>query len=320
MQHGSDGGDDRTQQHGHHDLLLRRLTTQVKSSLLATDLDGVITCFNRGAELLLGYLASDLVGRDTTAIFMATGATSGSRAGFATASSEAAEFAVLSGLAAESGAWTGERTLIRKDGTLLPLQLCVTVMLDGSGTPSGYLCIAQEVRGKAALAREQDAARELLNATIEAMPHPFYLKNPDGGYINCNSRFADFLGLDRESIIGNSTGLMASRPSCEDSPAETEGEGFPSDQGRKQTVRRAGKASAVLLFQEVPLLGSSGFEFGVAGSILDITGQTRIEEELQRQATMLEDKVAKHQRVEMGTSRKPHAAAPPMMGSAAMNE
>jgi len=298
MQHGSDGGDDRTQQHGHSDVLLGRLTAQVNSSLLATDLYGVITCFNRGAELLLGYRASELIGRDTAAIFPTTAATYESRTGFTAEPSGSAEFAILSGLAAESGTWRGERTLNRKDGTQLPLQLCVTVMLDGSGTPSGYLCIAQELTAKLALAPEQEADRELLNATIEAMPHPFYLKNPDGTYINCNSRFADFLGLNREHIIGKNAGLIASRSSWADGLVETKGKEFQSSRGHKQTVHRAGGASAVLLFKEVPLLGSTGLEFGTAGSILDITGQTRIEEELQHQATRLEEKITKYQRVE----------------------
>jgi PAS domain S-box-containing protein len=299
MQHGSDGGDDRMQQHGQPAALLQKLTAQVKSAILATDLEGTITCFNKGAELLLGYRAGDLVGKETAALFLAAGVTSDSRREFAAGpDSQASGFAILSALAAEFGSWTGERSLISKDGVQLPVRLSVTVMLDGSGTPSGYLCIAKQLPVREALKQELDAQRELFNATLESLPHPFYLKDPDGVFINCNSRFADFLGVDRETVIGSRTGEIPPRPSCIDGPAQAEGDEAPAGQGCQQTVRRAGQDSAVLFFQKVDILGDAGVTLGVAGSILDITGQTRIEEELQRQATMLEEKVAMHQRVE----------------------
>ena len=287
------------QQHGQPDAVLRKGTAQANSTLLATDLGGIITCVNRGAELLLGYRAGDLVGKETAALFLAADVTSDTRTGLAAAAGSAATgFAVLCTLAAELGSWTGERTLIRKDGRQLPVQLCVTVMLDGSGTPSGYLCLVQEAFLEEALERKQDAPSELLNATLESLPHPFYLKDPGGVFIKCNSRFSEFLGVDREKIIGSSAGAISPRPLGRDTLAEAAGDEVSAGQGRQQTVRRAGAESAVLLFQEVPLLGEAGLQLGVAGSILDITGQTRIEEELQRQTTMLENKVTEHQRVE----------------------
>jgi len=286
------------QRHGQPDALLQKLTAQVTSSLLATDLGGIITCFNRGAELLLGYQADDLIGKECDALFLAAGVASVSRTGLAAEpGTQVSEFAVISALVAELGAWTGELTLIRKDGGQLPVQLSVTVMLDGSGTPSGYLCIAKQILVKEALELQLDANLELLNATIESLPHPFYLKDPEGAFSNCNTRFADFLGLDRKDIIGNNADTIP-RPFVLVDPAGTEADWFPASQGHQQFVRRAGDDSAVLLFQEVALLGEGGLELGVAGSILDITGQTRIEEELQRQATVLKDKVAKHLRVE----------------------
>jgi PAS domain S-box-containing protein len=79
---------------------------------------------------------------------------------------------------------------------------------------------------------------------------------------------------------------------------DMERSGRPADRGRIETVRKTGEPSEILLFHEAPLLSRAGLDLGVVGSILDLTRQTRIEEELQLQATMLEDEIAKHQRVE----------------------
>jgi PAS domain S-box-containing protein len=299
MQYGSDGDDDRTQQHGQPDALLRETTARVMTSFFATDLAGVITSLNRGMEQLLGYQASDLVGRDTGAIFPVEGALSGFGTEHAAKPGcRATEFYELCGLSARTGAWAGVRTLIDKDGRQLEVQLDLTVMLDGSGTPSGFLCTAQQLSALNTPEDRKEAACELLDATIEAMPHPFYLKDSAGVFIKCNDRFAEFLGMNRESILGARAESVAPRHPDSDEFFATEGRGLPAGLRHGQTTPRAGETSAVLLFKEAVLLGSSGVELGVAGSILDITGQTRIEEQLQRQTTILEDRVARHQRAE----------------------
>jgi PAS domain S-box-containing protein len=149
------------------------------------------------------------------------------------------------------------------------------------------------------LERELVECRELLRATLEALPHPAYLKDTEGVFLNCNERFADFIGLDRERIIGNcQDGLKPQQPS---SPGALTGTGQDDSSAageRQEKVRRAGADSAVLLFQKAALVGSDGRSRGVMGSIIDVTVQARIEEELQLQATMLEQKVAEHQRAE----------------------
>ena len=282
MQYCSDEGDDRKNPHRLPEALRQDLTAQTKSSLIATDLKGVITFFNRGAELMLGYQASDLMGRDSARLFAPTGEQAPSVPGL--------------GLA---GAWEGYHTLLKKNGSLLAVRLLVTVMLDGSGTPSGFLCIPQPIPPRETLPSEREAHRELLNATLEAMPHPVYLKDRGGTFINCNERFAAFLGIDKQRIIGSGeAGLPPARPTALDALIDADPGSAPNGEGRTQKVPLAGEASTVLIFNEAELLGSSGRRLGAVGSILDITGQTRLEEELQLQATMLEDEIASHQRVE----------------------
>ena len=284
---------------GQTEELQKELTAQTASSLIATDLAGIITFFNRGAELLLGYQASELVGRDITILFRPAGGTPCSRTRHPGSDSGRAGFDFIVGQVGHTGAWSGGLTLVKKDGSHLRAHLGVTVMLDGSGSLTGYLCRPGKASGSRDLERDLAESRELLDATLEAMPHPAYLKDADGVFINCNDRFAEFIGLDKDQILGNSAGrLDPEDPSGLDALPGAE-QGCPlAGQGMQRTVRRAGEASAILLFREAPLRGSDGVARGTAGSILDVTGQTRIEEELQLQATLLEDEIAKHQRVE----------------------
>ena len=296
MQQGAGGGKESEKQKQQAEELRQGLTAQTGSSLFAMNLKGIISFCNRGAELMLGFQAGELAGRDAAALFPPTG----SKPGFwkrlvAGAGALFSGFDLIREEVRHTGAWSGEQTLVRKDGSRLAVQLRVTVMLDGAGVPSGYLCIPREGSGGEVIDPEPEESRQLLNATLEAMPHPAYLKDNDGIFMNCNARFADFLGHDKERIIGNTPeGLQLP----ESSFPETLTDGGPEKESQRQTVRRAGAASTILLFNETALRGSDGRQRGVIGSILDITGQTRIEEELQLQATMLEEEIAKHQRME----------------------
>ena len=292
MQQGA--GEDREKPNRQSEELRQGLSAQTGSSLFAMNLKGIISFCNRGTELLLGYQGGELAGRDAAALFPAAGSKPGFWKWLVAGSGP-----MLSGLdlireeVRQTGAWSGEQNLVRKDGSPLLVQLWVTVMFDGNGVPSGCLFTPREISGREAVEPEQDASRQLLNATLEAMPHPAYLKDKDGIFINCNARFADFLGLDKERIIGNCPEGL----NLPESSFSALSGGEPGEQSRK-TVRRAGAASTILLFNEAALRGSAGRQLGVVGHILDVTGQTRIEEELQLQATMLEDEIAKHQRME----------------------
>ena len=324
MPHNSEGANDSKDQYGHHgktatgepspglrpDPAQRQgcgaplsrspgesqtdLACQTESSIIATDLKGIITLFNRGAERMLGYRACELIGRCASRLFQPAGenAEAASPLWGETASAPSGFEEILTQVR-HSGGWTGLWTLAGKNGSPVPARLGVTVMLDGDGKPSGYLCLARDSSG----AKDPEAVRhrELLNATLEAIPHPVYLKDAKDTFRNCNALFAAFLGIDKTRIIGHDpSDLESPELSC---LAALAGPGTGRHM-RPRTVRRSDGTSATLLCNEAPLLASDGSSHGVAGVILDITEQIRVEEEMQLQATMLEDEIAKHQRVE----------------------
>jgi len=288
MQHCPDDDDDCTASHGEPGAGQPDLAAQTESALVALDLQGAITFLNRGAQQLLGYQPGEPLGRAGAELF--GDLPQAARA----AGSHPSGLAGILDRVRQTGSWSGVVTLVREDASRLPARLSVTVMLDCAGAPSGYLCIPAALPGARAGQSRPTQGRELLSATLEATPHPAYLKDTAGIYTDCNRRFADFLGIDRERIIGSrAAALAAPEPPRPDGPAGRD-QSCPAHP--KEGVRRAGPEGTILLFNETALVGADGVDLGAAGSILDITGQTRIEEELELKATRLQEEIAKHQK------------------------
>lgn len=115
-------------------------------SIIATDLEGTITSFNRGAEKMLGYAAHEMIGK-------AEGF------GISIESSKAKT--------AEKRLWT----YIRKDGAKLPVSLTVTPIRDKNGQVCGYLGIAADASKDDRATRAEEEIRlsgTLVRKTLEA--------------------------------------------------------------------------------------------------------------------------------------------------------
>jgi len=103
-------------------------------AVVAIDTQGVINVFNRGAELLLGYPANEVVGQHTPQLFIEAGPASG----LAWA---------LSSLLGEHDALgqASERLYFRQDGGRVPVSQLVTEIRTEDGELQGYLLLAQDV-------------------------------------------------------------------------------------------------------------------------------------------------------------------------------
>ncbi|CAA7615603.1 putative Histidine kinase [Magnetospirillum sp. LM-5] len=156
---------------------IRRLNQRLQSlldaatqvAIIATDPDGLITTFNRGAELMLGYCADEMVGRSTPLAFHDPAEVD------ARSSPGNGGFRTFVHRADREGHDCGEWTCIRKDGTRFPVSLMVSPVRGDDGDIVGYLGLAidisNELRMKAELIegnqRLDRQARELARANEE---------------------------------------------------------------------------------------------------------------------------------------------------------
>lgn len=127
-------------------LISNVLSAASEVSIIATDIEGTIVIFNRGAELMLGYQADELVGKTTPAVFHLAEEVE------ARAQELSDEYkAPIEGFRAFihkseiDGSETRHWTYVRKDGSHIQVSLAVTTMRDATGTITGYLGVATDV-------------------------------------------------------------------------------------------------------------------------------------------------------------------------------
>ena len=126
-------------------LLQSVLDSATEAAIIATDVDGLITVFNSGAERMLQYQSSEVVGLpNPLVIHLESGAVAGARE-----------------IAQQGECSDRECTYVRKDGSKLAVCLSVTAIRNSGGEIDGYLSVATDVT-------ERRQARETLEAAKEA--------------------------------------------------------------------------------------------------------------------------------------------------------
>jgi PAS domain S-box-containing protein len=135
------------QELGSANLLLQSvLLASSEIAIIATDLDGLITVFNRGAELMLGYTSVEMVGlRDPGCLHLPDEVIARGREMSEASGSLVEGFRVFFHVPEQLGAERREWTYVRRDGAQIPVELVVTAMRDAQGVLTGYLGMANDI-------------------------------------------------------------------------------------------------------------------------------------------------------------------------------
>jgi PAS domain S-box-containing protein len=173
-------------------------------SVIATDPDGLITVFNRGAERLLGYAAEDMVGKCTPAILhlpeevMAWGDALGSQFG-----RPIEGFRVFVEMVERHGSETREWTYIHKDGHHIPVLLVVTTMRGTAGEITGYLGIADDITERKASELELRESEQRFRSMLETCPTAARIARAGGhDVIFSNHRYAELINAASYEVSG----------------------------------------------------------------------------------------------------------------------
>ncbi|WP_160310662.1 PAS domain S-box protein [Chromobacterium subtsugae] len=165
-------------------------------SIIATDVDGVITLFNRGAERMLGYRAEELVGVSTPGRFhpaeeiAARGRELSERYG-----QPIEGFRIFVHESEILGADHSQWTYLRKDGSQLKISLVVTTMRDDEGRINGYLGIAVDITAQLQQQQELTVARDQLQMAADVAQLGVWSWVPADGMLNWNHRMFEIHGL-----------------------------------------------------------------------------------------------------------------------------
>ena len=124
------------------------LLEQVHNAVIATDMNGVITSWNRFAEHLYGWAASDVIGRDILDVTVGAGS--------------AAQAQEIMRSMAEQGSWEGEFEVLRKDGSRFVAHVIDAVVRDERGIPVGVVGVSYDVTPRIRAETERDALLQRL--------------------------------------------------------------------------------------------------------------------------------------------------------------
>ncbi|WP_185646431.1 PAS domain S-box protein [Burkholderia sp. Bp9143] len=176
-------------------LLENVLRSASEVSVIATDRNGTIKLFNPGAERLLGYAASEVVGRATPLALHDADEIAAREAELSAECGESVRgFRVFTLKPERDGAESREWTYVRKDGSYVPVSLAVTAMRDDSGAVAGYLGIAIDIAKRKAAEREVAAARDQVLLAAEAAELGIWTWEVASGTVRWNARMAEIYG------------------------------------------------------------------------------------------------------------------------------
>lgn len=115
-------------------------------AIISTTPDGIITSFNRAAEIMLGYDADELIGKQTPLLFHLPEEVSARSNELSRRFNEPVEgFEVFVILSRRDEPNERDWIYVRKDGTTLAVRLGVTAMRDEAGQITGYLGLAGDI-------------------------------------------------------------------------------------------------------------------------------------------------------------------------------
>jgi len=178
------------------------LDSATQISIIATNTEGVIVVFNRGAENLLGYSAHEIIGKKTPEIFhlpaelAARGKELSARLGRPV---EGLEF--FFAYAALERSERLEWTYVRKDGSTFPVRMSINPLREPDGTAGGFLCIAMDITEKKRSEKALQESERNYRLLVNNLPNIVYKGYLDGAIDFFDDKIEKLTGYRREDFL-----------------------------------------------------------------------------------------------------------------------
>ncbi|MDD3310764.1 PAS domain S-box protein [Pseudodesulfovibrio sp.] len=200
---------------------LREANTRLESvlnaashvSVVATDLAGVITLFNRGAENMLGYVAEEMVGKHTPEVFhLREEILRREEELTAESGHPVTGFDVLVEIVRREGADSREWTYVRKGGSRIDVELGSTAIRNDVDGITGFLVIAVDVTERNRALRELEGNQARLRSVVETAADGIFTVGTDGVILSVNRAGADIFGYAPEELAGRKVNMLMVEP------------------------------------------------------------------------------------------------------------
>jgi PAS domain S-box-containing protein len=180
--------------------LLDALVTYSDDAITGITLDGIVTSWNPAAERLYGYSSNEVIGRPDRLIPL-------DRSGELDA--------VLARLKDGQHAEHTETTVVRKDGTVVPVSITAAPILSEAGTVVGVTAVHRDVSTQ----RQAFEAARRLAAIVESSEDAIIGETLQGIITSWNPAAARMFGYSSHEVIGEAVGLLIPQDRAEEAKA-----------------------------------------------------------------------------------------------------
>lgn len=172
--------------------------------IIATDNNGLITVFNKGAEDLLGYSANEMLGTQMPEFFEYNAETDSNKTNSKTAANEVKDLRYFFSMRGADRASLHELVYIAKEGERFDVSLSVSAITDPKGEPLGHLGVATDITRQKQMEVELATERARLLAFIEHTPAAVAMLDNDMRYLAVSRKWIEDYNFRNQDIIGAS--------------------------------------------------------------------------------------------------------------------
>lgn len=256
-------------EHGRRELATQKFALDQHAIVSITDTAGTILYANDRFCDISGYARAELVGSNHRIINSGTHPTSFFRELWQTISL--------------GQVWHGEICNRARNGSLYWVNATIVPLLNAAGEPERHIAIRTDITDRKRIEAQMSEQLHLVEALIEAIPLPVYLKDDAGRYIRLNRAFELFFHIDREALLGRTLSDLLP-PEEVALHREKDAELFSSKvmQSYEATVHSRDGVIHDTVYRKAALTRSDGSVYGLLGVIVDITERKRAEVEMLR--------------------------------------
>jgi PAS domain S-box-containing protein len=188
----------------------------------------------------------------------------------------------------------------KKDGTVVPMDISISLLKDGRGCTIGSVCLARDLserkKAEAALKHAQEElsrySRDLerqvrersqeINSILRYTPSVVYIKDRAGRYTLVNSRYEEVFGIRNEQIRGKTDHeifpqVMADQFRASDLRVLTHRSSYQIEEAFPQA-----DGTRTYLSVKFPIYNDQGDPTGLCGIATDITALKKAQDQLRR--------------------------------------
>ena len=246
-----------------------QLLDSVREAVVATDLEGNVIYWGKGAENLYGYQAGEVTGKPAQFIVDPNGRT---------------EDKERVRLVYESGEWNGHYVQQSKDGIVFWVEANLSLVTDKSGASCGMIGIFRDITVRKRVEEEQ--AR--LSLAVEQSTETIMITETDGTIVYVNPAFEKVSGYSRSEVIGQDPSILKSG---KHDPAYYQAMWSTLNQGKVWSGHFINKRKDESLYEEdaiiSPMFDDEGRVIHYVAVKRDVTQEVTLEGQL-RQAQKME--------------------------------